>query len=129
MLKTERIRLHLADRIFTSNQVSRIAQVSLRQLQWWDVSKWTKAYDRRIERAARERYSEVELLQQANGVGVPIALTYVLTLEDPQRLRRSWEVGSQLGLRPRRRDSSNSQRQLRISQEGTRIYGCYWRLC
>ena len=33
-------------------------------------------------------------------MGELIALTYVLTLEDPQRFRRSRDVGGYLGLRP-----------------------------
>jgi transposase len=38
-------------------------------------------------------YPEVSLLQKVKGVGTLIALTYVLTLEDPHRFRRSRDVG------------------------------------
>ncbi len=79
-----------------------------------------KEYDRQIEVVARERYAEVELLKQVSGVGTLIALTYVLTLEDPHRFRRSREVGCYLGLRPKRRDSGDSNPQLRITKEGDR---------
>jgi transposase len=54
------------------------------------------------------------------GVGTQIALTYVLTLEDPQRFPKSREVGCFLGLCPGRRDSGESQPQMRISKEGDR---------
>jgi hypothetical protein len=42
-------------------------------------------YDRRIEKIAKEKYPDVELLEQVNGVDDLIALTYVLTIEDPHR--------------------------------------------
>jgi len=45
-------------------------------------------YDRRIE-ANRKELSRVALLKQVKGVGTLIALTYVLTLDDPHRFRRS----------------------------------------
>jgi transposase len=77
-------------------------------------------YDRRIEQIAKEAHPEVALLQQVKGVGTLIALTYVLTLEDPRRFHRSRDVGCYLGLRPGRRNSGQSQPQLHISKEGDR---------
>jgi transposase len=77
-------------------------------------------YDRRIEQIAREAHPEVALLKQVKGVGTLIALTYVLTVGDPHRFRRSRDVGCYLGLRPGRRNSGNSQPQLHISKEGDR---------
>src|SRR6202165_74685 len=50
-------------------------------------------YDRRIERIAKEVYPEVTLLKQVKGVGTLIALTYILTLDDPHRFRRSRDTG------------------------------------
>jgi transposase len=52
------------------------------------------------------------------GVGTLIALTYVLTLDDPHRFRRRRDAGCFLGLRPGRRNSGNSEPQLHISKEG-----------
>ena len=77
-------------------------------------------YDRRIEQIAKEVHPEVALLKQIKGVGTLIALTYVLTVEDPHRFRRSRDVGCYLGLRPGRRNSGSSQPQLHISKEGDR---------
>jgi transposase len=77
-------------------------------------------YDVRMERIAKESYPQVALLQQVKGVGTQIALTYILTLDDPQRFPKSREVGCFLGLRPGRRDSGESQPQMRISKEGDR---------
>ena len=77
-------------------------------------------YDRRIEQIAKEVHPEVVRLQQVKGVGTLIALTYVLTLDDPQRFRRSRDAGCFLGLRPGRRNSGQSEPQLHISKEGDR---------
>jgi len=76
-----------------------------------------KGCDHKIEQIARE-YPECELLQQVSGVGTLIALTFVLTVEDPHRFAKSREVGCYVGLRPKRSDSGESQPQLRITKEG-----------
>jgi transposase len=77
-------------------------------------------YDRRIEQIAKQAGPEVARLKQVKGVGTLIALTYVLTLDDPQRFRRSRDAGCFLGLRPGRRNSGQSEPQLHISKEGDR---------
>jgi len=51
-----------------------------------------------MEKIAKENYPHVELLKQVKGVGTQIALTYVLTLDDPHRFPKSREVGCFLGL-------------------------------
>jgi transposase len=83
-----------------------------------NITKRISEYDRQLEEIARGRYPEVARLKQVNGVGTLVALTFVLTLEDPNRFSSSRDVGCYLGLRPRRRDSGQSQPQLRISKEG-----------
>ena len=77
-------------------------------------------YNRRIEQIAKQARPEVARLTQVKGVGTLIALTYVLTLDDPQRFRRSRDAGCFLGLRPGRRNSGQSEPQLHISKEGDR---------
>ncbi len=84
------------------------------------LSERIKQYDRQIETVAQQRHPEIERLTQVSGVGTLIALTYVLTLEDPLRFRRSREAGCYVGLRPKRRDSGDSHPQLRITKEGDR---------
>jgi len=79
-----------------------------------------KEYDERMEKLAKEVYPEVSLLKQVKGVGTQIALTYVLTIEDPHRFAKSREVGCFLGLRPGRRNSGESEPQKGISKEGDR---------
>jgi transposase len=53
-------------------------------------------------------------------VGTQIALTYVLTIDDPHRFAKSREVGCFLGLKPGRRNSGQSEPQKHISKEGDR---------
>lgn len=79
-----------------------------------------KEYDHQIAQIAKKDHPEVELLQQVKGVGELIALTYVLTIEDPHRFRKSRDVGCFLGLRPGRRNSGQSEPQMHISKEGDR---------
>jgi transposase len=75
-------------------------------------------YNDRIEALAQARYPQVELLKQIKGVGTLIALTFLLTLEDPHRFGKSRDVGGYLGLQPGRRNSGDSEPQLHISKEG-----------
>jgi transposase len=77
-----------------------------------------REYDMRIEELGRDRYPEVALLTQVHGVGPLIALTYILTLEDPHRFAKSRDAGCYVGLQPRRRNSGQSRPQLRISKQG-----------
>jgi transposase len=77
-------------------------------------------YDRRIEQIATEVYPEVARLKQVKGVGPLIALTYVLTLDNPYRFRGSRDAGCFVGLRPGRRNSGMSEPPLHISKEGDR---------
>jgi transposase len=75
-------------------------------------------YDAQIEAIAKERYPQVKLLKQVAGVGTLTALTFMLTVADPQRFQRSRDVGCYLGLRPRRRQSGKSNPELSITKEG-----------
>ena len=75
-------------------------------------------YNERIENLAQQSYPQVALLKQIKGVGTLIALTFLLTLEDPHRFRKSRDVGCYLGLQPGRRNSGQSEPQLHISKEG-----------
>jgi transposase len=77
-----------------------------------------KACDQKLEQLAGRDYPETELLRQVSGVGSLISLTFVLTVEDPKRFRRSRDVGCYVGLRPRRSESGESRPQLGISKEG-----------
>jgi transposase len=82
------------------------------------LSEQIKEYNERIEKLAEESYPRVALLKQIKGVGTLIALTFLLTLEDPHRFCKSRDVGCYLGLQPGRRNSGQSEPQMHISKEG-----------
>ena len=82
------------------------------------LSERIREYNERIERLAQESYPQVALLKQVKGVGTLIALTFLLTLEDAHRFRKSRDVGCYLGLQPGRRNSGQSEPQMHISKEG-----------
>jgi transposase len=65
------------------------------------VSERIREYDAQIESMAMSRYPETELLKQVHGVGALTALTFVLTVEDPHRFRRSRDAGAYFGLQTR----------------------------
>jgi transposase len=83
-----------------------------------ELSARITAYNERIEALAQESYPQVALLKQIKGVGTLIGLTFLLTLEDPHRFRKSRDVGCYLGLQPARRQSGKSDPQMHISKEG-----------
>jgi transposase len=82
------------------------------------LSERIREYNQRIESIAQENYPETQLLKQVKGVGTLVALTYVLTLEDPHRFHKSRDAGCYTGLQPGRRNSGQSEPQLHISKEG-----------
>jgi transposase len=82
------------------------------------LSEQIREYNERVEDLAQESYPQVALLKQVKGVGTLIGLTFLLTLEDPHRFRKSRDVGCYLGLQPGRRNSGQSEPQMHISKEG-----------
>lgn len=79
-----------------------------------------RAYERRMRDLCRERYPHTELLRQVPGVGPLTALTYVLTLDEPGRFRKSRAVGCYLGLTCRKNQSGQQDPELRITKAGDR---------
>ncbi len=57
-----------------------------------------REYDAQIEKLAEESYPETALLKQVKGIGTLIALTYILTLEDPRRFRKSRDAACYVGV-------------------------------
>lgn len=74
--------------------------------------------ERGIEKLAAERYPQCMYLQGITGVGTITSLTFVLTVGDPKRFARSRDVGAYLGLVPKRDQSGDTDKQLRISKAG-----------
>jgi transposase len=90
------------------------------------LSEQIAEYNQQIEQIARQSYPQTALLKQVKGVGTLIALTYMLTLEDPSRFRKSRDVGCYAGLQPGRRNSGQSAPQMHISKEGIRTCEPCW---
>lgn len=79
-----------------------------------------KTYNRQIEEMCQEQYPETLPLQQVQGVGPITALTFVLVIGDPWRFGRNRDLGSYLGLVPRRSQSGQSDPELPITKAGNR---------
>jgi transposase len=77
-----------------------------------------RRYDQQIEALASKRYPATDVLRQVSGVGSVTALSFVLTVEDPRRFRRSRSLGAYLGLQPRRSQSGEKDPELRITKAG-----------
>jgi len=101
-----------------STELREVLEPLLKEIE--SLNERIQEYDQRMEKIAKEVYPEVCLLKQVKGVGTQIALTYVLTIEDPYRFAKSREVGCFLGLKPGRRNSGKSEPQRHISKEGDR---------
>ena len=77
-----------------------------------------KLLDARLDALIRTRHPAAQRLQQVPGVGPITALAFVLTIEEPRRFRDSRQVGTYLGLVPKRDQSGATDKQLRISKAG-----------
>jgi transposase len=88
------------------------------------ISEEIANYDRQLEEL-QKRYPEVELLTQVYGVGLLIGLTYMLTVDDPERFAHSRDAGAFVGLKPKQRESGDQQPQLGISKGGDRLLRSY----
>src|SRR5215203_616910 len=83
-----------------------------------ELTERIREYERKLEEIAKEHYPETGILRQVGGVGALSALSFVLILEDPSRLKKSRAVGAYLGLVPGEDRSGESDPQRRISKEG-----------
>lgn len=83
------------------------------------ITSQIKEFDKEIEKISKERYPETELLRQVKGVGPLTALAFILTIESPERFETSRQIGSYLGLTPRRDQSGETDKQLRITKAGS----------
>jgi transposase len=75
-------------------------------------------YEKQIGAVMAEKYPDAAPLRSVFGVGPVTALTFVLTLADPQRFAQSRHVGCYLGLRPQRSQSGERDPQLGITKAG-----------
>ena len=76
-----------------------------------------KTLDKTIA-AMMEKYPAAHAVSQIKGVGEVTALAFVLTIDDPHRIRRSRSVGAYFGLVPGTDDSGETHAQKKITKEG-----------
>ena len=85
-----------------------------------EISKQIQVYEQKIEEIEK-RYPETKVLKQVSGVGRLVALTFVLTVEDPERFEHSRDIGPYLGLTRKQRDSGEREPELGISKAGDEL--------
>ena len=83
-----------------------------------DLSTHIAAGEHRIQELCCTRYPQTRRLTQVPGVGPILALSFVLTVGDPTRFRKSREVGPFFGLVPRRDQSGARDPELPITKSG-----------
>lgn len=77
-----------------------------------------KILDKELELLADQKYPITRAMRDITGVGVITSLAFVLTIEDPERFEKVRDVGAYLGLVPKRDQSGDLDKQLRISKAG-----------
>lgn len=82
------------------------------------ITEEIKVLEKELLRVGKESYPQTQLLQQVSGVGPITALYYVLKIEDPSRFENVRDVGAYVGLCPRRDQSGQRDKELRISKCG-----------
>ena len=78
-----------------------------------------QGFERRVRALARQD-DRAKLLMSAPGVGVLVALTYGSAIDEPERFKRSKQVGAHFGLTPKRYQSGEKDVSGRISKIGDR---------
>jgi transposase len=77
-----------------------------------------KELDREVAGMCKSEYPETTLLTQVAGVGPICSLTFVLTVEEPDRIVQTRNVGAYFGLVPKRSQSGDRDPELHISKCG-----------
>jgi transposase len=84
------------------------------------LTKAIKSMDKQIVAIADERYPSSAPMREIGGVGAHVALNFMLTIDDPSRMKNSRQVGPFIGLAPGSRQSGDSNPQMRITKAGDR---------
>jgi transposase len=101
-----------------SPRLAAVLQALLQQIE--NLSAEIERCDEQVEAMAQKLSADTAWLRQVHGVGSLTAVTFVLTLGDPDRFAHSRDVGAYLGLIPRRSQSGVHDPQLGISKCGDR---------
>ena len=59
-----------------------------------EMSQRIRTFDVQVVQMSKQKYPETERLQQVRGVGPVTSLTYILTLDKPERFAKRRDVGS-----------------------------------
>lgn len=78
-----------------------------------------QGFERRVRTLARGD-DRAKLLMSAPGVGVLVSLTYAAGIDDPDRFKKSRQVGAHFGMTPKRYQSGEKDVTGRISKVGDR---------
>lgn len=82
------------------------------------VSVRIRAYDKQILELIEQSHPDAKRLSQVPGVGPVTSLGFVLSLEEAGRFKKSRSVGAYVGLTPRRDQSGQTDKQLRVTKAG-----------
>lgn len=80
-----------------------------------------RGLEKEITRMIEQEYPEAQHLQKIPGVGPLTALSFVLVIERQTRFRRARDIGPFLGLTPKRDQSGDVDKALRISKAGNKM--------
>lgn len=83
-----------------------------------ELTKRIRHYDKLIIKKSEKDYNATSQVGQIPGVGPITALAFILTLESAERFKKSRDVGSYLGLVPKRDQSGATDKQLHITKAG-----------
>jgi transposase len=76
-----------------------------------------KGYEKRVRTTARHS-EDARLLMTTTGVGAVISLTFASAVDDPERFKKSKQVGAHYGMTPKRYQSGDTDYTGRISKIG-----------
>ena len=80
-----------------------------------------KQLDKELEELADTKYPITQKLRDIRGVGTITSLAFVLTIGDPARFEKARDVGAYLGLVPKRDQSGDLDKELRVSKAGDKV--------
>jgi transposase len=89
-----------------------------------ELNERIKLLDKELEVMAEQKYPITERLRQIPGVGPMTALCFVLSIEKHERFKRARDIGAFLGLTPKKDQSGESDKQLRITKAGNTQLRC-----
>ena len=123
MLKSHGYRLKSGSTAAIHNRVKELPEELLPALaplleECGSLSARIRAFDRKLEELAEERFPETQLMRQVQGVGLLTSLAVSTAIQDPERFRRSRDLGAYFGLVPAQRESGDQRPQLGISKTG-----------